>query len=62
MDYQTACAKVLELVVCDYKKGKCTEQCLTASSLPCTGICKGKGKCQNEVPESFFISDEELEK
>ena len=33
MDNETAPKKVLELVVSDCKKGKCTEQCLTASSL-----------------------------
>ena len=33
MDNQTVPEKVLELVVCDCKKGKCTEQCLTVSSL-----------------------------
>ena len=27
MDNQTAPEKILELVVCDCKKGKCTEQC-----------------------------------
>ena len=60
MNNQTAPDEILELVVCGCKKGKCTEQCQRVFlQIPCTDTCKGE--CHNEVPESFFISDDELE-
>ena len=33
MDNQNADDEILELVVCDFKKGKCTEQCQWSSRL-----------------------------
>ena len=55
MDNQTATDKILELVFCDCQKGKYTEQCqCVLLQVSCTGICKCKGKCHNEVPESFL--------
>ena len=65
MDNQTASDEILELVACDCKNGKCTERCkCDLLQVRCKDICKCKGDCHNEVPESFFISDEdeELEK
>ena len=62
MDNQTVPDEILELNVFDCKKEKCTEQCqCVLLHVPCTDICKFKAKCHNEVPESFFISDEEFE-
>ena len=62
MDNQTAPDEILELVVCGYKKGICIEKCQRVLlQIPCTDTWKCKGECHNEVPESFFISDDELE-
>ena len=62
MDNQPTPDEILELVVCDSKKGKCTEQCqCILLQIPCTDICKCKGECHNEVQESFFISNDEIE-
>ena len=48
MDNQTAPDEILELVVCDFKKGKYTEQCrCVLLQIPCTDIWKCKGECQN---------------
>ena len=62
MDNQTATDKILELVVCDCKKRKYPEQfqCVLLQ-VSCIDICKCKGECHNEIPESFVVSDEELE-
>ena len=62
MDNQTTPDEILELVVCDSKKEKCTEQyqCVLLQ-ISCTDICKYKGECHNEVQESFFISNDETE-
>ena len=62
MDNQTSPEEILELVVCGCKNGKCTEQCqCVLLQISCTDILKHRGKCYNEVPELFFISDEKLE-
>ena len=62
MENQTVPDKILVLVVCNCKKGKCAEQCqCVLLQIHRTDICKCKGECCNEVPESLFISDDELE-
>ena len=44
MDNQTVPDEILELVVCDCKKGKRTEQCQRVLlQVLCTDICKCKG-------------------
>ena len=53
MDNQTDPDEILELVFCNYKKGKFTEQwqCVLLQ-ITCTSICKCKAKCHNEVPDN----------
>ena len=59
IDNQSAPEEVSELVFCDCKKGNVLSNVLL--QVLCTYIYKCKGECQNEVPASFSISDEELE-
>ena len=56
MGNETAPDEILELVVCDCKKGKCSEQCqYILLKVSCTDICKCKDECHNEVLGWFFI-------
>ena len=57
-DNQTASEKDLEFVVCARKENLMINVSL---QVHCSGICQCKGKCQNEITEPFFISDEELD-
>ena len=60
MDNQPAPDEILELVVCNCKRGKCNEECQCIQlQVACTDICKCKSECVNKTEIECEDSDDE---
>ena len=60
VDNKTVPNEILESVVCNCRNGKRIKRCqCVLLQVPREDIRKCKGECHNEVPESFFMFDED---